>query len=336
MNSAMDIEAQAAAWLARRDARSSEEPDADFTLWLAADPRHRAAYLRLAAAWERTARLKVLRPEGNTIDPDHLARRAPGRSYWPRGGLWAFAATLAALALGVIWWQQQFGEESYRTEVGGLSRVVLKDGSTVTLNTDTELRVRFSKSRREIALLRGEAQFNVTHDLFRPFEVLAGGRLVRAVGTAFDVRYQPNQALQVLVTEGRVAFLDASQMTASADADPQTATISAGESAVAGGGKISVRRVNATEASRQLAWQVGQLSFQGETLAEAVSEFNRYNRRKLVIDDPAIANLQIGGSFQALEVDSFVAALARSFGITAYPRRDNTLVLGRGGGSPQP
>ena len=97
----------------------------------------------------------------------------------------------------------------------------------------------------------------------------------------------------------------------------------------AGGGKLTVRRVSATETSRHLAWQVGELSFQGETLSEAVAEFNRYNRRKLRVEDPSIGSLQIGGNFQALDVDSFVAALGRSFGITAQSADDGTLVLER-------
>ena len=328
MTHASDIESQAATWLARSDAGGEDGESAEFTAWLAADPRHRAAYLRLAAAWERSARLKMLRPEGQQIDPDLLLPVRP-RSRW---SLWqpplAIAATFVAIAIAAVWWAGAIGGvQTYRTDIGGLSRVVLKDGSAVTLNTDTELRVRFGKVRRQVELMRGEAQFVVTHDTARPFEVSAGGRLVRAVGTAFDVRLDHDEAMEVIVTEGRVAFVDAS---GSADMPGATATpamISAGESATADGGKVTVRRVSATEASRHLAWRTGELSFQGETLTEAIAEFNRYNRRKLEVDDPSIGRLQIGGNFQALDVDSFVAALGRSFGIKAKTADDGTLVL---------
>jgi transmembrane sensor len=325
---AADIEAQAATWLARRDAVCDEAESAEFTAWLAADPRHRAAYLRLAAAWQRSARLKRLRPEGDAIDVDLLK---PGqdrawRSRWRP--LLAITAGVAGVAAVAIWWVASGVEQAYRTDIGGLSRVLLKDGSTLTLNTDTEVRVHFSKARRQVQLLKGEAQFLVAHDTTRPFEVLAGGHLVRAVGTAFDVKLDHGQSMEVLVTEGRVTFLEAAGAAEPASATAvQPETVSAGESAIATREKVTVRRVTATEVSRHLAWQLGELSFQGETLSEAVAEFNRYNRKKLRVDDPGISGLQIGGSFQALDVDSFVAALNHSFGITAAIAGDGTVVL---------
>jgi len=330
MTHASDIEARAALWLAQRDASGEAGESAEFTAWLAADPRHRAAYQRLAAAWERSARLMTLRPEVGPIDADLLIHGRDGRerSRW-RQPL-ALAAAVVAVAVAISWWLiAARSVQTYRTEVGGLSRVVLKDGSTVTLNTDTELRVHFSEARRAVELLRGEAQFTVAHDVSHPFEVSVGGRLVRAVGTAFDVRLDHGEAIEVLVTEGRVAFVDAPDSGAVPGAT--AATISAGESALAGAGKVTVRRVSATETSRHLAWEVGELSFEGETLTAAIAEFNRYNRRKLKVEDASIGGLQIGGNFQALDVDSFVAALSRSFGITAKTAEDGTLVLERAG-----
>jgi transmembrane sensor len=335
MSHADDVENQAATWLSRRDALGEATQIPEFTRWLAADPRHRAAYLRLAAAWERTSQLKRLAPEGRIIDADLLKPRRMWSLGFrrPRLALAAGAVAVAVAAIAALWWASTYGAgEIYRTDIGGLSRIVLKDGSTVTLNTDTELRVHFSQARREVQLLRGEAQFNVAHDTARPFEVLAEGRLVRAVGTAFDVRLDHGESLEVMVTEGRVAFLEASganapQTESGAAVPPET--ISAGETAVATGGKVTVRHLSATETARQLAWQIGELSFQGETLSQAVAEFNRYNRRKLRVDDPSIGKLQIGGNFRPLDVDSFVAALGRSFEIRTSTANDGTLILER-------
>lgn len=307
----------------RRDAGAGD--DSEFTAWLAADPRHRAAYLRLAAAWERSAHLRRLRPEGTSIDPDLLAQAPPRRRAYRRWTPFALAAGVAAVALGATWWLTGDGRlRTYRTEVGGLSRVVLTDGSTVTLNTDTELRVRLLRERRDITLVRGEAQFAVAHDASRPFVVTAGGGTVRAVGTAFDVRIGADQAVQILVTEGRVAV---ENVAAGAGA---TATVAAGEHALMNSGRVTVDSVTAAETSRRLAWEVGELSFQGETLEDALAEFNRYNQHKLKVDDPAIAKLQIGGNFQALDLPSFVAALQRSFNLTTTTLQDGTILLSRG------
>jgi transmembrane sensor len=330
MRHAADIEAQAALWLARRDAGDTEAQRTEFAAWLAADARHRAAYLRLAAAWERSARLKNLRPDAQTIDPDLLVHRHRAHRQSVGRRPMVLAAGIAALAMATAWGViATRGVQTYRTAVGGLSRVVLEDGSTVTLNTDSEVRVHFGSVRRQLTLLKGEAQFAVAHDRSRPFEVSTGGKVVRAVGTAFDVRLDRGESVEVVVTEGRVAFLDATGIAGARGATPLTTTVSAGESAVASGGKVTVRRISATESSRHLAWEVGELSFQGETLDAAVAEFNRYNRRKLRVEDRSIGNLQIGGNFQALEVDSFVAALNRSFGITARVTDDGTLILER-------
>jgi transmembrane sensor len=242
------------------------------------------------------------------------------------------------MALALSWWILTGRQQTYSTEIGGLSRVVLKDGSTVTLNTDSELRVRFSRATRLVELLKGEAQFSVAHDRKHPFEVLANGSLVLAVGTAFDVKLDHGQSVDVLVTEGRVAVLEAPGASGPAAATaglPET--VSAGESAVATQNGMTVRQVSPAEVSRDLAWQVGELSFQGETLSQAVAEFNRYNRRKLRINDPSILNLQIGGNFEALDIDSFVAALERSFGITVTQTdHGNVILSGPTGDSPPP
>jgi transmembrane sensor len=333
MTYASDIEEKAATWLARRDAGLKAGEETDFAAWLAADARHRAAYLRLSLAWERSARLSRLRPEVEPIDADLLATpRAPSlwNPWWRPWRPLSLAASLAALAVLIAWWMVGPGAtRTYRTEIGGLSRMVLKDGSAVSLNTDSELRVHFTKKTRQVELVRGEARFQVAHDSERPFEVAAAGRIVRAVGTAFDVRLGDGQSVEVMVTEGRVALVDdVDQVPANAEA-PALTTLAAGESAVANGNQVSVRRVAATEVSRRLAWESGELSFQGETLSQAVAEFNRYNRRKLKVEDPSIDSLAIGGNFHALDVESFVAALDRSFGIHSRTAADGTVILER-------
>lgn len=326
MSEAADIEAQAAAWIARCDARGDDQ-DPQLAAWLIADPRHRATYLRLARAWERTQRLARLRPAG-AIDPDLLAPpRAPLRTM-------RLTATAAGVAMAVtiaVWnLMPAAAVQTYRTGSGGLSRIFLSDGSAVTMNADTEVRVRFTAARRDITLVRGEAHFSVTHDTHRPFEVHARNRIVVAVGTAFDVRLVSRQGVQVTVTQGRVALLEDGDAPAQAD-EPSLQTISAGQDALLATRQIVVRRVASTEISRRLAWERRELSFEGQTLSQAVAEFDRYTNHKVVIDDPAIATLEIGGSFRALDIGSFVAALENAFGISSRMTAQGTIHLYRVG-----
>ena len=326
MTNAAQIEEEAATWLIRRDSAAGANDDAEFTAWLAADVRHRAAYVRLTAAFDRTARLKNLRRDGMPIDADLLAR--PGRPSFKsvRGPWWSLAAAVAMVSVAVTWWWlQQGGAQTYRTEVGDMSRVILSDGSAVTLNTDSELRVRFTDAKRTVTLLRGEAQFAVAHNALRPFEVLARDRVVRAVGTVFDVRMSGEQSMTVLVTEGRVGVVPQ----ASAETSAATTIIEAGEVITASAGSLKVTRLSAAEASRRMAWRNDQLAFQGETLAEAVAEFNRYNRRQIRIEDSSLEQINVGGSFKPRDIDSFVAALERSFGIKVKSSDSRSVVLVR-------
>jgi transmembrane sensor len=357
MSDAADIEAQAAAWIARCDARGGD-PDPELAAWLAADPRHRAAYLRLAHAWERTQRLARLRPDDRSVDPDLLApprqrshsararRRAPraandipraARSRGTRASrplLMRSAATAAGLvaAVLIVLWNllPASSTQSYHTGPDGLSRVILADGSVVTMNANTALQVHFTAAKRTLTLLRGEAHFSVTHDVHRPFEVHARDRIVVAVGTAFDVRLDSGHDVEVTVTEGRVALLqDGAAQPLAGQLSLQT--ISAGQDALLTTKDVNVGRIDSAEIFRRLAWERRELSFAGQTLSQAVAEFERYTNRKIVIDDPAIATLEIGGSFRALDINSFIAALGRAFGISSRTTTHGTIHLYRVG-----
>jgi transmembrane sensor len=101
------------------------------------------------------------------------------------------------------------------------------------------------------------------------------------------------------------------------------AILSAGEAAVLETDGARVQRLPSKDVTRRLAWTVGLIRLDGETLSEAVDEFNRYNRRKLEIHDPAIAKLRVSGTFKAREPESFVATLERSTEVRALSSRDS-------------
>jgi transmembrane sensor len=149
-------------------------------------------------------------------------------------------------------------------------------------------------------LLQGEAQFEVAHDADRPFVVDANGTHVRVLGTAFVVRKRTDTSLDVLVMEGRVAI----------DSAPAT-VLSGGQLALIRDGRLTTRNVE--DMSRRVAWTEGMLIFNGETLSEAVAEFNRYNRRQLIVTDADLASKTIGGAFKATNPDRFATALQKMF-----------------------
>jgi transmembrane sensor len=194
--------------------------------------------------------------------------------------------------------------------------VALADGSTVTLNTDSEIQVSLGAGHRDIRLVRGEALFHVAHNPDWPFDVTAEEVTVRAVGTAFDVRITEDYELQLLVTEGRVRIGRSGEFHSGyPNSDVRLQMVEANSSAVAHAGTISVTKHRDVEIRRRLAWTTGKLDLQQETLAAIVREVNRYNKKKIEIRDPTIAQREsFGMIFSPTDLDTFFQTLNR-FGI---------------------
>ncbi len=325
---ATDIDREAAAWVARRDAAGGAQAvEKEFQEWIAVDIRHRAAYLRVNRAWEMSRVAERMRPLDGAVDRNLLA---PGRCLEKKSGLprrLRLAAMLATIGAGLalLLLQVLRTDEVHVTRVGGFERIHLEDGSTIELNTDSEVRVKLSAERRLIELRRGEAHFKVAHDASRPFDVVGGGRMVRAVGTAFSVRLRSARQAEVLVTEGRVVIEEP-------DADlrsppRQSSLLVAGEIAKFEPAGLEVAKVAVGTMERRLAWTGGKIVLISEPLADAAAEFNRYNKTQLVLTDPALEELHIGGTFEVTDLPSFLAALQRVFGVRASPDNGDVLYL---------
>jgi transmembrane sensor len=203
----------------------------------------------------------------------------------------------------------------YVTRVGERRKVRLADGSAVTLNTDSEIRVSFSRDRRDLQLKRGEALFEVARDASRPFVVAAGEASVRAVGTAFNIRLR-DRLTEVTVTEGVVAVHDR-RSGRSTTAAAKAGHVSAGGGMVVAPGAVASINLDSEALRTRLAWRQGMIELRGETLEQAVAEFNRYSARKLIIGDPRIASIRVGGEFGINESDKFVEALKTGFDVRA-------------------
>ena len=312
-----EIDLEASRWLAARDAETpSAEQESAFNRWIDADIRHRVAYLRLESSFRRCDRLRELKPLDRGVDPE-LLRPHRIRIRWPL----ALAASflLVLLAVGALLVRTQLGWQQYETRVGGFSRIVLEDGSVIDLNTDSAVRVRLRPDYREVRLERGEGRFQVWHDAKRPFVVSAANASVRAVGTAFSVRLHDTAQVEVLVAEGAVS-IDSAHV-------PHAPPVKAGEAAVVMPDRMSVSRVEPQQLERRMAWTTGQLQFRGDSLGDALAEFNRYNRRQLKLADASLARLRVGGTFNATDPESFAAALASTFSLRVDSADPDTIVL---------
>ena len=336
------IAATAAAWLAQRDDTFSAADAATFERWCAADPRHAAAVARLDNAWATLQPLRDFRPAAlRHPDRDLLAAPTPGRlpaAFPVRAFAFAGAAALM-LALGFWALRPTFAAGTrYATTAGGYERVMLADGSVLELNGDTAAEVTYTAAERRVRLTRGEAHFTVAKNPARPFRVEALGIAVRAVGTAFNVRLGDGE-IEVLVTEGKVAVSEVERVVPSAlvpvaepsptrwgqRVPPSDTLLIANERALlVTTGPAAAPRIEriAPEAARQaLAWQGPSLVFHNTPLAAVAAQFNRRNPVQIVLADPTLAALPVGGSFRPENVESFIRLL-ESGGYVVVDRTD--------------
>jgi transmembrane sensor len=375
MESHQEIEDQAAAFLARRDSGNWTQVDqAELEQWLTESTARRVGFLRLEAVWDEARRLRAFRaglppravpspgewrhtPFFDSKSSPQLRDGVP-RSSLPvqavsnqnggprkRMGLVAFAATvLCALGVGAYFTSAPRGDR-YSTPIGGIASVPLADGSHLTLNTATQVRVELTPHKRDIRLEDGEAFFQVAKDPTRPFVVEVGNKRVIAVGTEFSVR-RTGDDMRVVVTEGRVRVESGSADRAARSSHlaivrgrpgvagastemaqarrPGEVFLTPGSVASAGDDGVVVEQKPLSEAEDDLTWRHGYLTFHDASLADAVAEFNRYNAHKIAIQDPAVAAIRISGSFRVLNYEAFVRVLGDGFAIHARSTGETT------------
>src|SRR5205807_8972578 len=117
----------------------------------------------------------------------------------------AAASFLTVTVVKLLAWQTQRSEH-HRTRAGEHRVVTHADGSQVAMNTQSEVKLRYSAHARELTLTKGQARFDVFHDVERTFSVAADGHKVTATGTAVHVDLLGSSLLVTLI-EGHVVVL---------------------------------------------------------------------------------------------------------------------------------
>lgn len=230
---------------------------------------------------------------------------------------WGLAASLLVVIGASIGYYNWPFDSTYRTPVGGIASVPMSDGSKVTLNTDSRIRLAVTETERRVELERGEAFFEVAKDPDRPFVVAAGGKRVIAVGTQFSVR-RDRDDVRVFVAEGAVRVENETEPEAREGSNEfKLLTLSAGSIACASDAGVLLQESTVPEIESYLSWRTGHLIFRDTALADAVAEFNRYNTRKIVIEDPAVAAIRLSGKFRSTQFEAFVRLMEEGFPVRA-------------------
>lgn len=304
-------DAEAAAWIARLQADDrGEATETALKAWLHADPAHADAFERATEIWGIIPGAALVAADMGQVTPlrPQSARRLPA---W-QAGMALAASLLLFLAVGGWWLMER--PVDYATKIGEQRVATLADGTRIALNTGTELSVDFNKDERRVTLDRGEAMFEVAPNPRRPFLVVAGDRIVRAVGTSFIVRRTGNSVVVTLI-QGKVTV--GQPRATGLRADPPT-LLAPGERLTAAADAPPVIDQPSMEAAT--AWRRGQAVFSDTPLSAAVAELNRYGGPRIEVGDPRLASLRISGVFATNDTAEFAAAIASLHGLKVRQR----------------
>ncbi|MFC4311894.1 FecR family protein [Steroidobacter flavus] len=342
LNSAEAIESatvpeQAAHWwvVLHEDTCTREDREA-FAAWVRRSPERVEAYLRLnmsmgtlqskQRAWsDIPAEELIRRARASSAEIIPLARSqpaalAPRPSAFAGTRMFTFASVAAICCVLVVAWFLWLPER-YQTDIGEQRSVLLGDGSLITLNTASEIEVKYTEGRRFIRLVRGEALFEVAHDPQRPFDVDTGKAVVRAVGTRFNIDRRADRTT-VSVVQGKVQVMSEQPNTSSRvprhdsavpETQPMEVLVEAQRLVVTEAGMSEPERI--ADIAPVTAWTQRQLVFENRSLGEVAEEFNRYNRQHILIESPRLRAESVTGVFQANDSASFLVFIANIPGV---------------------
>lgn len=311
---------EAATWFAIMRGPDAETRRAEFEHWLTASGLHREAYNRIAETFSLGKALKHAPPVAlnPTRASHHLAR--PRR----RGALTATLAFLLVVAgFGLAYYREGaglfhagwpadqrsqlaepgLGVLTLSTKVGEIRAFSLADRSVVTLDTDSQIRVALTGTRRTLALVRGRGRFAVHHD-GRPFIVEAGGGRVTAVGTLFDVALESSGRVHVRLLSGAIRVAAAQRISAA----PVVRRLGAGD-AMSFGGQATAATFHPPSPA-DADWTKGLRVYDGARLVDVLADANRYATLPLRTASPDLGSLRISGVFRLDDARKLAANIA--------------------------
>ena len=308
-----EITTQAFDWVVRLERGLNQDEQSQLERWLALDARCVGALARAQAYWVHVDAVR------DFSDAQKLQlRSATSGSSIHRVG-WAAAAAIL-VAVGFLALRQTSNTIEARTAMGEIRQVPLTDGSAIALDTNSRVEINYQPAVRKVRLQSGEAIFSVAKDAKRPFLVQAGDVRVKAVGTEFLVR-RTASGEQVIVIHGAV---DVWRETASPSA---VVRLDAGYGSTSTAHELSQpQALSAAAIERATLWRTGYLEFDGQSLRDAATDFNQYNKQVIEVSDARLAGEAVAGRFRATDPVAF--AQAASTMLSAHLRIEgNRLIL---------
>jgi len=334
---------EAGDWVARLGDGLSKDEERELGIWLSNSRENYKIFMELAELWDSMDALTRLAD----IFPEPEADRREAL----RGYAWPIAATVLIGFAFATWLGGGVTVQSespvvatvvvpalYETAVGQQSTHELSDGTTIVLNTNSLVAVKYTDSNRLLTLVRGEMHVSVAHDPSRPLSVMVGDKIVQAVGTEFNLEITSDQNIELVVTDGlvMVGVLD-SPIEEQANDAPLILTrsstlVAAGQEVTFNANDAELDSIEAEDIENEnisikLSWREGNLIFRGESLEEAVSEVGRYTAVEFVFLDEESKKVRVAGLFKAGDVEGLLAALRIHFNISYEWQGDDKIIL---------
>lgn len=303
----------------------AERSRLDFERWRAASPQHRSVYAEMEAISRTTHQL------GNSaLGRDYRALPArPPLFQRPAFRLMAAGIAILLAAGGAMFLLagsgriavSNAGGQVIASATGQLRRLHLPDGSTVVLDTDTQIEITYDASARLVRLVRGRARFDVAAVAGTPFMVEAGDRLILDRGTVFDVALG-RDGVKVSLLRGAVEI---HEPLGTGRPGRVLAHLSPGQLALVGSedARVQAAPVGADR------WVEGLLSYDNARLVDVVADINRYSQHKLRFTGPALGDLRVTGVFRAVPLDAAARTLAAALGLHVATAENGDLILRR-------
>jgi len=321
---------QACDWITMLDRNLTPAEKQALQSWLSTSPENLETLLEVAKLWDKMDDLSRL----SDLFPQSLKKHNSMKWASALAASIIFALTIGLYQSGldILPFADQRSSAivgtqlNYQTGIGESNTINLPDNSKIVLNTNSFVQIKYSATARVIELQRGEIHIDVAHDKLRPLSVIAGGKVIQAVGTAFNVEVR-SKLVELIVTDGKVLVGEKKIHSNSSNLEDMSKKLPQSSMAISKGEKIDldltgrviekIIKVDPVEVAASLSWRQGNLIFRGESLADAMTEISRYTDIKFELaDNQKLQQVKVAGMFKTGDVNGLLEVLNRNFNIS--------------------
>lgn len=337
-----EIEEQASLWVTKLDRGLTAQEHQALDIWLSDETNHEV-FLMMASTWDKVDSLSQL---ASLFQPS--VDKSKRRQFKQR----SFAIAASVVFCLLFSWsyidiffndndqvnvvnQSMKVKATYQTAVGQHSTIDLADGSVLTINTNSLVKINYNKSQRLINLIKGEIFIDVAHDSERPLSVIVDDTVFQAIGTAFNVKKSFEDNIELLVTDGKVLIAELEK-----EGNSNRANIAldlAGARSALPGEKVIIKiaeqikeeteKLNSEDMEVSLGWLDRKLIFRGQSLLEAMEEVSRYTDATFIIPQESLQQRKIAGVFKTNDIELLLDTLYENFNIHHKKNQHGKIIL---------